>query len=203
MNGDCKVNIILMDEAGDTLQDSLRLGKWINDGGEVAGDAIKRKNGANPLNDPKIAKDVITTPNSVYGYRPKPGSSLDQFDIDWSNADEVAKARAVRLEYLEAMEAKKAKLNAEINRYLDDGKDMKEIAEIKVEQRNLDRIKSYTGRGDYENLEKLYNRNIKEYGRKEGPTAQQLLEKYGSYEEVIYSSVKVNNGMNVILGIDN
>ena len=37
----------------------------------------------------------------------------------------------------------------------------------------------------------------------EGPTAQQLLEKYGSYEEVIYSSVKVNNGMNVILGIDN
>lgn len=203
MNGDCKVNIILMDEAGDTLQDSLRLGKWINDGGEVAGDAIKRKNGANPLNDPKIAKDVITTPNSVYGYRPKSGSSLDQFDIDWSNADEVAKARAVRLEYLEAMEAKKAKLNAEINRYLDDGKDMKEIAEIKVEQRNLDRIKSYTESGDYENLEKLYNRNIKEYGRKEGPTAQQLLEKYGSYEEVIYSSVKVNNGMNVILGIDN
>ena len=52
-------------------------------------------------------------------------------------------------------------------------------------------------------FEKLYNRNIKEYGRKEGPTAQQLLEKYGSYEEVIYSSVKVNNGMNVILGIDN
>ena len=101
------------------------------------------------------------------------------------------------------MEAKKAKLNAEINRYLDDGKDMKEIAEIKVEQRNLDRIKSYTESGDYENLEKLYNRNIKEYGRKEGPTAQQLLEKYGSYEEVIYSSVKVNNGMNVILGIDN
>ena len=31
-------------------------------------------------------------PNSVYGYRPKPGSSLDQFDIDWSNADEVAKS---------------------------------------------------------------------------------------------------------------
>lgn len=203
MNGDCKVNIILMDEAGDTLQDSLRLGKWINDGGEVAGDAIKRKNGANPMNDPKIAKDVITTPNSVYGYRHKPGSSLDQFDIDWSNADEVAKARAARLEYLEAMEAKKAKLNAEINRYLDDGKDMKEIAEIKVEQRNLDRIKSYTERGDYENLEKLYNRNIKEYGRKEGPTAQQLLEKYGSYEEVIYSSAKVNKEMNVILGIDN
>ena len=39
--------------------------------------------------------------------------------------------------------------------------------------------------------------------KKEGPTAEQLLNKYGSYEAVIYSSVRVNKGMNVILGINN
>ncbi|MCI8824155.1 MAG: hypothetical protein HFI15_16960 [Lachnospiraceae bacterium] len=115
---------------------------------------------------------------------------------------EVAKARAARLEYLEAMEIKRAKLNSEVEEYLNAGKDFKEIAEIKVEQRNLDRIRSYVEREDYENLEKLYNRNLIEYGRKEGPTAEQLFEKYGSYEDVIYSSVKINKGMNAILGID-
>ncbi len=155
------------------------------------------------LDDPKIAKDVVADPDAVYGYRPKQGSSLDQFDIDWSNADEVAKAKAARLEYLEAMEAKKAKLSVEVDNYLAEGKNMREIAEMKVNQRNMDRINSYIERGDYDNLEKLYERNLLEYGQKEGPTVQQLYEKYGSYEDVVYSSVKVNKGMNVILGIEN
>ena len=155
------------------------------------------------LDDPKIAKDVVADPDAIYGYRPKQGSSLDQFDIDWSNADEVAKAKAARLEYLEAMEAKKAKLSAEVDNYLTEGKNMREIAEMKVNQRNMDRINSYIERGDYDNLEKLYERNLLEYGQKEGPTVQQLYEKCGSYEDVIYSSVNVNKGMNVILGIDN
>lgn len=160
-------------------------------------------NKINPLDDPKIAKDVVADPDAVYGYKPKPDSSLDQFDIDWSNPDEVAKARAARLEYLENMEAKKTKLNVEVDNYLTEGKSMSEIAEMKVNQRNVDRINSYVERGDYENLEKLYERNLLEYGQKEGPTVQQLYEKYGSYEEVVYSSVKVNEGMNVILGIEN
>ena len=164
---------------------------------------VQGRSKINPLDDPKIAKDVVADPNAVYGYKPKQGSSLDQFDIDWSNADEVAKAKAARLEYLEAMEAKKAKLSAEVNNYVTEGKSMSEIAEMKVNQRNMDRINSYIERGDYDNLEKLYERNLLEYGQKEGPTVQQLYEKYGSYEDVIYSSVKVNKGMNVILGIEN
>ena len=124
------------------------------------------------LDDPKIAKDVVADPDAVYGYRPKQGSSLDQFDIDWSNADEVAKAKAARLEYLEAMKAKKAKLSVEVDNYLAEGKNMREIAEMKVNQRNMDRINSYIERGVYDNLEKLYEKNLLEYGQKEGPTAQ-------------------------------
>lgn len=89
-----------------------------------------------------------------------------------------------------------------VDNYLAEGKNMREIAEMKVNQRNMDRINSYIERGDYDNLEKLYERNLLEYGQKEGPTVQQLYEKYGSYEDVVYSSVKVNKGMNVILGIE-
>jgi hypothetical protein len=157
---------------------------------------------SSPLDNPKIARDVVADPDAVYGYKPKSGSSLEQFDIDWSNADEVGKAKQARLEYLEAMDAKRAKLSTEVDSYLAEGKSISEIAEIKVNQRNLDRINSYIENGDYEKLEKLYERNLLEYGQKEGPTIQQLYEKYGSYEEVIYSSVKVNEGMNVILGIE-
>lgn len=46
-------------------------------------------------------------------------------------------------------------------------------------------------------------RFIEEYGRREGPTVEQLYEKYGFYDDIIYSSVKVNQGMNVILRIEN
>ncbi len=38
----------------------------------------------NPLDDSKIAKDVVTdTEMQFYVYKPKQGSFLDQFDIDW------------------------------------------------------------------------------------------------------------------------
>ncbi|MCY1714850.1 hypothetical protein OUY18_11375, partial [Caproiciproducens galactitolivorans] len=183
-----------------TIENPEIVGKEAKEVAEGAGNGGSKMS---LLDDPKIAKDVVSDPDAVYGYRPKQGSSLDQFDIDWSNADEVAKAKAARLEYLEAMEAKKAKLSVEVDNYLTEGKNMREIAEMKVNQRNMDRINSYIERGDYDNLEKLYERNLLEYGQKKGPTVQQLYEKYGSYEDVIYSSVKVNKGMNVILGIEN
>ena len=161
-----------------TIENPEIVGKEAKEVAEGAGNGGSKMS---LLDDPKIAKDVVSDPDAVYGYRPKQGSSLDQFDIDWSNADEVAKAKAARLEYLEAMEAKKAKLSVEVDNYLTEGKNMREIAEMKVNQRNMDRINSYIERGDYDNLEKLYERNLLEYGQKKGPTVQQLYEKYGSY----------------------
>ncbi len=114
----------------------------------------------------------------------------------------ITEKLVVDITYLKEMEAKKVLLSAEVDFYLSEGKSISEIAEIKVNQRNMDRINSYIERGDYINLENLYQRNLIEYGQKEGPTAMQLLEKYGSYEEVIYSSVdKVNKSMNILLGL--
>ena len=62
---------------------------------EKAGKTVK----FNPLDNPKIEKDIITDSNAVYGYRPKPGLSLDQFDIDWGDANKAAEARTIRLKY--------------------------------------------------------------------------------------------------------
>lgn len=38
----------------------------------------------------------------------------------------------------------------------------------------------------------MKERNILEYGRAEGPTPEQLYKKYGSWEDVIYGSLKTN-----------
>lgn len=154
------------------------------------------------MDNPKIAKDIVADPDAVNEYVPKEGSLLEQFDVDWTNPEEVAKARAARLEYLEVMEIKKAKISGEVEQYLSEGKEMNEIAEIMVNKRNADRINSYIERWDYQGLKSLYERNLTEYGRKEGPSPDYLYKKYGSYEDVIYASVKVNQGMNVLLGIN-
>lgn len=191
-------------EAGEHADEAARIAA---EASEHADDVVAAFDGGsnvsiNPLDNPNIAKDIVADPDAVYGYVPKEGSSLEHFEIDWTNPEEVAKARAARIEYLEAMEIKKAKISDEVEKILAEGKDMSDAAEIMVDKRNVDRINSYKERGDYRGLESLYERNLAEYGQKEGPSLDYLYKKYGSYEEVIYSSVKVNEGMNVLLGID-
>ncbi|ALZ61242.1 MULTISPECIES: hypothetical protein [Bacillus] len=46
-------------------------------------------------------------------------------------------------------------------------------------------------------------RNILEYGKAEGPTPEQLYKKYGSWENVIYGSLKTNPAMDVIVWEEN
>ena len=57
MNDDFRVNINLMDEAGDTLQDSLRVGKRVDDGG-VAEEFIKGGNSLKKVKNNKEANKV-------------------------------------------------------------------------------------------------------------------------------------------------
>ncbi len=180
----------------------VKFGKKPSAGGDDLAKVVDTNIKPNPLDDPKIAKDIEVDPNAVYGYKPTEDSPLNQFDIDWSDPIQVEAARISRLEYIEKMKIKQENLNIRVNGYLDEGKTMEEIAEIMVAERNNSRIQSYIDKGDTENLESMLARNEKEYGNPNGPTAQQLLKKYGSYEEVINSSVRINKGMNVLLGID-
>jgi len=51
-------------------------------------------------------------------------------------------------------------------------------------------------------LKSMQERNLIEYGRKQGPTADQLFEKKGSWEYVVFGSVKSSRAMDALLGLD-
>lgn len=153
------------------------------------------------MDNPKAAKDIIENPDAVYGYSLKPESKLNSFGVDWTNPDEVAYAQSERIRYHEHLEQKKTMLKDEISKLQNDGYSMEDIARMKVEQRNQDRINNYIKSNNYDGLEAMKQRNLEEYQRAEGPTADQLYKKYGSWEEVIYSSVRSNPAMDVVTGL--
>ena len=167
---------------------------------EGVGEA-KFKYKSNPMDNPKAAKDIIENPDAVYGYSLKPESKLNSFGVDWTNPDEVAYAQSERIRYHEHLEQKKTMLKDEISKLQNDGYSMEDIARMKVEQRNQDRINNYIKSNNYDGLEAMKQRNLEEYQRAEGPTADQLYKKYGSWEEVIYSSVRSNPAMDVVTGL--
>lgn len=155
----------------------------------------------NPLDNPKVSKEVIENPQAVYGYSPKPESSLIKFKVDWTNPKEVAYAKNERIKYHEDIKMQKANLNDEIGRLRSEGLSLEQIAKIKVNQRNEVRINNYLKSGNKNGLESLKKRNLEQYGNPQGPTPNQLYEKYGSWEEVIYASTRSNPGMDVLTGL--
>lgn len=80
-----------------------------------------------PMDNPIAAKDIIVNPDAVYGYSPNPESErLGRFaDLhDWTNDEDVAKARKERAEYHE----KTSELYRLIEDMLGQGKNVEEIA---------------------------------------------------------------------------
>lgn len=98
------------------------------------------------------------------------------------------------------MEQKKIKLESEVAKLQSD-MSIGEIARKMSEKRNLDRMQSYIDSNNSEGLAAMKERNIQQYGRAEGPTPEQLFEKYGSWEEVIYGSVRSSPAMDVLTGL--
>lgn len=155
----------------------------------------------NPLDDPRIAKEIQADSNAVYGYSPKPGTPLSKFNVDWSDPEQVAFARGERIKYHQKLAVKKKQLEEEVVTMQKEGKSMEDIARIKVEQRNQDRINSYIKSGNMEGLQSMRERNLLEYQRAEGPTADQLFAKKGSWEEVVFGSVRTSPAMDVLTGL--
>ncbi|MCR4922915.1 MAG: hypothetical protein K5931_02770 [Lachnospiraceae bacterium] len=151
----------------------------------------------NPLLNPKVLKDVIVDPDSIYGFSPNPFSDrLGEYaSYDWSDPMVVYKARQDRIKYLQdddGLYITYINLKAQ-------GKNIEEIAREVSHRRNLIRLKSYDGNS--EGLAKVKKSNLKTYGNEEGPTADQLYEKYGSWEKVLSKAFSVNPGMDACLGL--
>ena len=76
---------------------------------------------------------------------------------------------------------------------------LEEIARAVSAERNALRIASYEG--DPEGLAAMKARNLAVYGREEGPTPDEMYEKYGAWETVIEKAFSVNMGLDVCLGL--
>lgn len=152
----------------------------------------------NPMENPNAAKDIVVNPEAVYGYSPSPDSvRLKQYvdAIDWTDVDAVAAGRKEREEYHESMSA----LYRMIEDMLGKGKNVEEIARAVSKARNDIRLASYDG--NPEGLKLVKESNLQTYGQEEGPTPDQLYEKYGSWQTVIEKALSPNPGMDACLGL--
>ena len=143
-----------------------------------------------------LPQDLVAAESGVYGYLPTQDSQFhsSRWPVDWTSADEVANARAVRLDYHDGLNKKKAAVD-ELRK---SGVSEEEIARKIVDKRNQDRLAHYK---TPESLEAVYKRNTKKYGSKYGPSYESQLEKYGSPENVIDAALRSNDTVDILTGI--
>ncbi|MCR4903209.1 MAG: hypothetical protein K6A23_10135 [Butyrivibrio sp.] len=149
-----------------------------------------------PMMNPKTAEDIIVNPDAVYGYSPNPESKrLGSYaNMAWNDEEIVGKARSERGAYFDSV---KEMIDLADSLYAA-GKDTETIARTVSAKRNEIRIASYAN--NPEGLAALYESNLKTYGNKEGPTADYLYAKYGSWVTVLQKAFSVNSGMDACLG---
>ena len=147
-----------------------------------------------PRDNPEAMKDIIEDPEAVYGFSPDPNSTrLGTYaEYDWSDPEFVAGAKKNRQEYNRQM----ASMVDILYKMRDDGASTEEIARAVSGERNRLRLESQ--KDDPEGLAKI---RLETYGHEEGPTPDQLFEKYGSWEIVIQKAFSPSVGMDVICGL--
>lgn len=151
----------------------------------------------NPMEDPKASKDIIADENAIYGYSPNPESDrLGEYaSYDWSDPLVVWKGRQDRLKYL----SQDTGLYTYLVQLKAEGRSIEETAREISRMRNVLRLQSYED--DPAGLAKVKASNLKTYGNEEGPTADSLYKKYGSWETVLQKAFSSNHGMDACLGL--
>lgn len=150
-----------------------------------------------PRLNAKAMEDIVVNPNAIYGFSPDPDSTrLGEYaSYDWSDPVVVEKARQDRIKYLASFDEQYELWN----KMSKEGKSVEEIARAVSAKRNELRLASY--KNDPEGLEKVKKSNLETYGNENGPTAESLFEKYGSWEKVLIKSFSSNSGMDACLGL--
>ncbi len=150
-----------------------------------------------PRENPEAMKDIIENPDAVYGFSPDPESQrLGPFaDYDWTDPGFVEEVREERRAYHESLDS----MTEILYRMRTEGASIEEMARAVSEERNRLRLESYND--DPEGLAAIRESNLKTYGREEGPTPEQLFEKYGSWETVMQKAFGPNMGMDACCGL--
>lgn len=193
---------ILKDD-GDWMVVSLRgAAGWINhaDIEEETGRQIQEGTFAyihDPRDLPEAMADIIENDDAVYGFSPDPNSQrLGSYaEYDWTDPDLVEKAQEERRAYHESMES----MMDILYRMREEGASIEEMARAVSEERNRLRLEAY--KDDPEGLAVARESNLKTYGHEDGPTPDELYEKYGSWTTVLQKAFSPNLGMDVCCGL--
>lgn len=141
--------------------------------------------------------DIIEDPDAVYGFSPDPQSKrLGSFaQYDWTDPKVVAEKQEQRRDYHKSKET----MIDILIRMREEGASIEEMARAISEERNHLRLESY--KDDPEGLAAVKESNLKTYGHEEGPTPDDLFEKYGSWIEVLQNAFATNMGMDACCGL--
>ena len=150
-----------------------------------------------PRLNPEAMKDVIVNDDAVYGFSPDPQSTrLGSYaQYDWTDPVFVAQAREERIKYHDSLKTMKVILN----QMKEKGATTEEIARAISSERNRLRLAAYDG--DPAGLAEVKKSNLETYGHEDGPTADEMFEKYGSWEAVIQKAFSPNLGMDACCGL--
>ncbi len=150
-----------------------------------------------PRDNPEAMKDIVENPDAIYGFSPSPDSDrlASYVDFDWSDPEVVENGRQERIAYHESLDT----LYDMLFQLRDEGKSIEEMARAVSTERNRLRLAAYTD--NPEGLAAVKKSNLEKYGHEDGPTPDELYEKYGSWELVIQKAFGTNPGMDACLGL--
>ena len=150
-----------------------------------------------PRENPEAMKDIIENPDAVYGFSPDPESTRlgNYADFDWTDPVFVARAQEDRRAYHESLES----MTEILYRMREEGASIEEMARAVSTERNRLRLAIYEN--DPEGLAAAKESNLKTYGHEDGPTPDELYEKYGSWTVVLQKAFSANMGMDACCGL--
>ena len=168
--------------------------------GEGADPQVKNSSFAyvhDPQENAGAMEDIVENPEAVYGFSPDPQSArLGPYaNYDWTDPELVAKAQEERRTYHESMVSM---INI-LYQMRGKGASTEEMARAVSAERNRLRLASYED--DPEGLAAVKESNLKVFGHEDGPTADELYEKYGSWIIVMQKAFSANMGMDACCGL--
>lgn len=150
-----------------------------------------------PRLNPEAMKDIVGNPDAVYGFSPDPASTrLGSYaSYDWTDPAFVEQARQERTGYHDSMQT----MTDIVDKMTKDGASVEEIARAVSTERNRLRLAVYDD--NPEGLAEVKKSNLATYGHEDGPTADELFVKYGSWEVVMQKAFSPNLGMDACCGL--
>lgn len=140
--------------------------------------------------------DLVKSPAGIHGLVADKSSEFhpSRWYVDWTDSHSVQSAQQERSSYqLQLLKKRK-----EVEKQIMTGKPIEEIAEKLVNERNADRMRSYSSLLEKANLVK---RNLIKYRRPMGPSYHDQLRKYHTPEGVIEAALRSNASMDLLTGV--